>query len=40
MQITDPPVIIDFWVEREAWVYPKVPPGASNLYMLGGDLDE
>ncbi len=40
MQITDRPVIIDFWVEREAGVYPMVPPGESILNMLGGDLDE
>ncbi|MEQ8200090.1 MAG: biosynthetic-type acetolactate synthase large subunit [Syntrophomonadaceae bacterium] len=40
MQVTDRPVIIDFWVEREAGVYPMVPPGESILNMLGGDLDE
>lgn len=40
MQITDRPVIIDFWVEREAGVYPMVPPGESILNMLGGDFDE
>lgn len=40
MQVTDRPVIIDFWVEREAGVYPMVPPGESILNMLGGDLNE
>ncbi|WP_157048963.1 biosynthetic-type acetolactate synthase large subunit [Syntrophomonas palmitatica] len=35
MQVKDRPVIIDFWVEREANVYPMVPPGASLLNMLG-----
>ncbi|PKM76237.1 MAG: acetolactate synthase, large subunit, biosynthetic type [Firmicutes bacterium HGW-Firmicutes-15] len=39
-QVTDRPVIIDFWVEREANVYPMVPPGESPLNMLGGELDE
>jgi len=39
-QVTDRPVIIDFWVEREANVYPMVPPGESLLNMLGGDDDE
>ncbi|NLB88552.1 MAG: biosynthetic-type acetolactate synthase large subunit, partial [Syntrophomonadaceae bacterium] len=34
---TDKPVIIDFWVEREADVFPMVPSGASLLNMLGGD---
>lgn len=37
LQVTDRPVIIDFWVDREANVYPMVPPGASLLNMLGGD---
>lgn len=37
MTIKDRPVIIDFWVEREANVYPMVPPGAALLNMLGGD---
>lgn len=37
LQVTDRPVIIDFWVEREANVYPMVPPGASLNNMLGGD---
>lgn len=40
LQVTDRPVIIDFWVEREANVYPMVPPGESLLNMLGGELDE
>jgi acetolactate synthase-1/2/3 large subunit len=40
MQVTDRPVIIDFWVEREANVYPMVPPGESLLNMLGGEDDE
>jgi len=39
-QVTDRPVIIDFWVEREANVYPMVPPGQSLLNMLGGEDDE
>jgi len=39
-QVTDRPVIIDFWVEREANVYPMVPPGGSPLNMLGGEDDE
>lgn len=34
---TDKPVVIDFWVEREADVFPMVPSGASLLNMLGGD---
>lgn len=37
LQVTDRPVIIDFWVEREADVYPMVPPGGSLFNMLGGD---
>jgi acetolactate synthase-1/2/3 large subunit len=40
LQVTDRPVIIDFWVEREANVYPMVPPGGSPLNMLGGEDDE
>jgi acetolactate synthase-1/2/3 large subunit len=40
LQVTDRPVIIDFWVEREANVYPMVPPGESLLNMLGGEVDE
>ncbi len=34
---TDKPVLIDFWVEREADVFPMVPSGASIMDMLGGD---
>ncbi|NLW90771.1 MAG: biosynthetic-type acetolactate synthase large subunit [Syntrophomonadaceae bacterium] len=37
MEVKDRPVIIDFWVEREANVYPMVPPGAALSNMLGGD---
>jgi acetolactate synthase-1/2/3 large subunit len=40
MQVNDRPVIIDFWVEREAGVYPMVPPGESISNMLGGEIDE
>ena len=40
LQVTDRPVIIDFQVEREAGVYPMVPPGESLLNMLGGEIDE
>lgn len=40
LQVTDRPVIIDFQVEREAGVYPMVPPGESLMNMLGGDIDE
>ncbi len=40
LQVTDRPVIIDFWVEKDANVYPMVPPGESLLNMLGGDKDE
>jgi acetolactate synthase-1/2/3 large subunit len=40
MQVTDRPVIIDFWVEREANVYPMVPPGQSLFDMLGGEDDD
>jgi len=39
-EVTDRPVMIDFWVEREANVYPMVPPGESLLNMLGGEGDE
>jgi acetolactate synthase-1/2/3 large subunit len=35
--VTDRPVVIDFWVDREANVYPMVPPGGSLDNMLGGD---
>jgi acetolactate synthase-1/2/3 large subunit len=37
LKVTDRPVIIDFWVDREADVFPMVPPGGSLLNMLGGD---
>lgn len=37
LTITDRPVILDFWVEREANVYPMVPPGGSIINMLEGD---
>ena len=37
LQVTDRPVIIDFWVDREANVYPMVPPGGALDNMLGGD---
>lgn len=37
LEVTDRPVIIDFQVEREAGVYPMVPPGESLMNMLGGD---
>lgn len=39
LQVTDRPVIIDFWVERETNVYPMVPPGESLFNMLGGEKD-
>lgn len=37
LEVKDRPVVIDFWVEREADVYPMVPPGKSLLEMVGGD---
>jgi acetolactate synthase-1/2/3 large subunit len=37
LQVTDRPVVIDFWVEREADVYPMVPPGEALSNMLGGE---
>ncbi|MDD2510804.1 MAG: biosynthetic-type acetolactate synthase large subunit [Syntrophomonas sp.] len=37
LKVQDRPVILDFWVEREADVYPMVPPGGSLMNMLGGD---
>ena len=40
LQVTDRPVFIDFWVDREADVFPMVPPGESLLNMLGGDGNE
>lgn len=39
LEITDRPVLIDFWVERETDVYPMVPPGESLFNMLGGEKD-
>lgn len=35
LAVTDRPVVIDFWTEREANVYPMVPPGESLYNMLG-----
>jgi acetolactate synthase-1/2/3 large subunit len=37
LQVTDRPVVMDFWVEREADVFPMVPPGESLSNMLGGE---
>lgn len=37
LAVKDRPVVIDFWVEREADVYPMVPPGEPLLNMLGGE---
>lgn len=37
LQVTDRPVVMDFWVEREADVYPMVPPGEAISNMLGGE---
>jgi len=37
LQVTDRPVVLDIMVEREADVYPMVPPGGSLSHMLGGD---
>ncbi|MDD3894048.1 MAG: biosynthetic-type acetolactate synthase large subunit [Syntrophomonadaceae bacterium] len=37
LAVTDRPVIIDFLVEREADVFPMVPPGGTLGNMLGGD---
>ncbi len=37
LTVTDRPVVIDFWVTREANVFPMVPPGESLYNMLGGD---
>ncbi len=36
LQVTDRPVVLDILVEREADVYPMVPPGGSLSQMLGG----
>lgn len=38
LEVTDRPVVIDFWIDREANVYPMVPPGGSLNDMLGGDF--
>ncbi len=35
LKVTDRPVVIDFWVDRMADVYPMVAPGESLLNMLG-----
>lgn len=40
LQVTDRPVIIDFWVDRNTNVYPMVPPGEALYNMLGGELDD
>lgn len=37
LKVKDRPVIIDFWVDREANVYPMIPPGGSVANMLGGE---
>jgi acetolactate synthase-1/2/3 large subunit len=37
LQVSDRPVVIDILVEREADVYPMVPPGGSLSNMLGGE---
>lgn len=37
LQATDRPVVLDILIEREADVYPMVPPGGSLSNMLGGD---
>jgi len=37
LKVTDRPVVMDFLVEKEADVYPMVPPGGSLSEMLGGD---
>jgi len=36
LQVADRPVVLDILVEREADVYPMVPPGGSLSQMLGG----
>lgn len=33
----DKPVVLDFWVAKEADVFPMVPSGASLMNMIGGD---
>jgi len=37
LQVTDRPVVLDFWIEREADVFPMVPPGGALDDILGGD---
>ncbi len=37
LTVKDRPVVLDFWVEREADVCPMVPPGGSLMNMLGGE---
>jgi acetolactate synthase-1/2/3 large subunit len=37
LQVNDRPVVLDILVEREANVYPMVPPGGSLSHMLGGE---
>lgn len=37
LKVTDRPVVLDFWVEREADVFPMVPPGEALANMLGGE---
>jgi len=39
LQVTDRPVVIDFWVDRNTNVYPMVPPGEALSNMLGGEQD-
>lgn len=40
LEVKDRPVIIDFWVDRNANVYPMVPPGEAINNMLGGEADD
>lgn len=40
LAITDRPVVMDFWVDREANVLPMVPPNASLAKMIGGGADD
>ncbi|HWQ76803.1 MAG TPA: biosynthetic-type acetolactate synthase large subunit [Syntrophomonas sp.] len=40
LEVKDRPVIIDFWVDRSANVYPMVPPGEAINNMLGGEADD
>lgn len=37
LEVKDRPVVLDFWIDREANVFPMVPPGAALLNMLGGE---